>query len=127
VRSRRATVVATILLVIAGCAPELVTVPTTLMATNPPLQRRSVANAAGAESSAGYARTLFPGTLLESVGRIPEGDVWRPLNLTLTVEGASIHEAYVVTSGDRWTGFYLPVERSFSPLKQAVPITLEAR
>ncbi len=116
---------AALVLFSAACAPELVTTPTVLEKSSIVAPLRVVTALTVGESSAGYARTLPSRTRLEGAGRIAEGDVLRPLDITLTVEGASIHEAWVVVSGDRWIGFYLPVERRFSPLKSRVPLNLE--
>jgi hypothetical protein len=111
---------------LAACAPELALRPATLQPGAAPVAPRRVAQDAVGESSAGYARSLPQGTRMEHAGRIAEGDVWRPIGLTLTVEGASIHEAYVVVSESRWIGFYLPVEKAYSPLRSHVALTLEA-
>jgi len=40
------------------------------------------------------------------------------------VEGAHVHEAYLVVAGDRLVGFYLPVEKAYSP---ATPVSLKVR
>ena len=63
----------------------------------------------------GYERTIPPNTEFVEVGRIREGRVLRPLSYVLTVEGAHVHEAYLVVDGEHIVGFYLPVERAFSP------------
>ncbi len=78
-------------------------------------------------SSAGIPRTLPQGTILRRAGSIPEGEVWRPQNRTLTAQGWNVHEGWVVLSGSAWTGFYLPVERAFSPLAEPVTLTTEER
>jgi hypothetical protein len=61
-----------------------------------------------------------------NVGRTSEGDVYKPVGRVFTVEGAHIHEAYLVLVGNRLVGFYLPVERAFAPAP-AGPITLSFR
>ena len=48
------------------------------------------------------------------MGRSREGEIFRPVDRVFTVEGAQIHEAYLVLNGERIVGFYLPVERAFS-------------
>jgi predicted acetyltransferase len=50
-----------------------------------------------------------------SAGRSQEGQVYKPVDGVFTVEGAQVHEAHLVLEGDRLVGFYLPVERAFSP------------
>jgi hypothetical protein len=39
-----------------------------------------------------------------------------------TLEGANIHEAWLVIRGAALVGFYLPAERAFSPLTSPVPL-----
>jgi hypothetical protein len=63
----------------------------------------------------GYERVIRRGSAWKLVGRSREGDVYRPIDRVFTVEGAQVHEAYLVLNGDRIVGFYLPVERAFSP------------
>jgi hypothetical protein len=80
---------------------------------------------ASVASSAGVPRTLPPGTVLRHHGSIAEGEVWRPANRVLTAEGWDAHEGWVVLSSHTWVGFYLPVERAFSPLSRPVALTME--
>lgn len=74
-----------------------------------------------------YRRHLAAGTELAEIGSVREGRVLKPVNAVLTVEGAHMHEAYAVVQGERLVGFYLPVEKSFSPLSQSVPLLLQER
>jgi len=76
-------------------------------------------------SSAGYARTLQSGTLWRTVGAIDQGRVLQPVDMVLTAEGAHMREAYIVVRAGAWSGFWLPVEDAFSPLRQPVPIEFE--
>jgi hypothetical protein len=62
-----------------------------------------------------YARTLRKTTRWDQVGTIPEGDVLRSKDQVLTVECSNVHEAYLVMSGSKLIGFFLPVERGFIP------------
>ncbi len=64
----------------------------------------------------GFARLLKGGTRWDFVGTTSYGDVYRSKDQTLTVEASNIHEAYIVISSGKLVGFYLPVEKSFSPL-----------
>lgn len=64
----------------------------------------------------GYNRTLKAKTKWEYVGKISYGDVFRTKDQVLTVEASNIFEAYIVVSSEKLVGFYLPVEKSFSPL-----------
>ncbi len=73
----------------------------------------------------GYHRTLKRGSTWRAVGRLPNGDVYTTGDQVLTVEASNIQEAYIVVESRKLIGFYLPVERTFSPLRQPVglPVT----
>lgn len=68
----------------------------------------------------GYARTLPRGTVLKFVGSIDQGDVYRPVNYLLTLEGANIHEVYVVVNRTDIVGFFMPVELAFVPSRAPI-------
>ena len=61
----------------------------------------------------GYPRFLPRGTVLKQVGTVADGDVFKPVNFTLTLEGANVHEAFLVLKNNELVGFYLPVEQAF--------------
>ena len=65
------------------------------------------------------------GTTWDFVGTISSGDVFRTKDQILTVEASNIHEAYIVVSSDKLVGFYLPVEKSFSPLSAAPELRMK--
>ena len=73
----------------------------------------------------GYQRILRKGTKWRPVGRIPQGDVYTTSDQVLTVEASNIQEAYIVVESRRLVGFYLPVERTFSPVKQRVELAMK--
>lgn len=68
----------------------------------------------------GYQRSLRQGSRWLKVGRVPQGDVYKPYMDVFTVEGAHIHEAYLVVDSSQLVGFYLPAERSYANLDQRV-------
>jgi hypothetical protein len=70
----------------------------------------------------GYGRTLRAGTKWNLFGSIAPGDVYRSPDQVLTVEGYNVHEAYIVVSDHQLVGFYLPVEKSFTPARKSVPL-----
>ncbi|NTU42197.1 MAG: hypothetical protein HGA78_03930 [Nitrospirales bacterium] len=70
----------------------------------------------------GYSRELKRGARWVCVGAIAEGDVYKTNDQVLTVEGSNIHEAYIVLKSQNLVGFYLPVERTFSPLSNPIEI-----
>ena len=73
----------------------------------------------------GYQRTINSGTTFLEVGTTQYGVVLKPLNTIFTIEGAHMHEAYPVIQNGTVTGFYLPVEKSFSPLTKPAAISIE--
>ena len=64
----------------------------------------------------GYSTTLKDGVIWDYVGFIPAGEVFKTKDQILTVEGSNIFEAYIVVSSGRLMGFYLPVQKAFSPI-----------
>ena len=73
----------------------------------------------------GYQRTINSGTTFLEVGTTQYGVVLKPLNTSFTIEGAHMHEAYPVIQNGTVTGFFLPVEKSFSPLTKPAAISIE--
>ena len=104
-------------LALAACAPEIVRQPTQLT----PVTEQAGGTIEILEDTsilvgpAEYRRVIGRGSVWTRIGRVVEGEVYKPVNRVFTVEGAQIHEAYLVLDGDRVVGFYLPVERAFSP------------
>lgn len=72
----------------------------------------------------GYSRTLKQGTRWDYVGCLPQGDVFKTKDQILTVEASHIHEAYIVISSRKLVGFYLPVEKTFSPLSEPQELSM---
>lgn len=70
----------------------------------------------------GYGRVLRKGTRWQEIGTIEHGAVYRSLDQTLTVEGFNVHEAFIVVSGNQLVGFYLPVEKTFTPASSQVAL-----
>jgi hypothetical protein len=75
--------------------------------------------------STGYSTTLRANTRWELVGTVPQGEVYRTRDQVVTLEGDHIHEGYVVVKQGALVGFYLPVERTFSPLTEVQPLSIE--
>ena len=73
----------------------------------------------------GYERTIKAGTEFVPAGTVKQGMVLKPTNTIFTIEGAHMHEAYPVVDNGRIVGFYLPVERAFSPLSQPVNLSIQ--
>lgn len=72
----------------------------------------------------GYRRVLRAGTRWTYVGTVDAGDVYKTADQVLTVEASNIHEAYAVVASGRLVGFYLPVEKTYSPAIAPVPLPM---
>ena len=66
----------------------------------------------------GYSRVIKAGTKWDYIGTLENGDVFNSKDQVLTVEASNIHEAYIVISSGKLVGFYLPVEKTFSPVSE---------
>lgn len=108
-------VVLTVLL--NACAVHYAPVQLQLADVPSALPQRTLAQGAAIQFQTGYSRELKAGSVWRPIGSLSEGTVYRPVNDVFTVEGAHIHEAYLVVQSDQLVGFYLPAERGFSPLK----------
>lgn len=113
---------------LAACAPEVVRRPEALapMAGSPG-SSIEILKEAKVDVGPGYRRTIWEGSVWTRVGRVSQGEVYRPVTHVFTVEGAHVHEAYLVLDGDRVVGFYLPVERAFSPAPEGPSTKLSIR
>jgi len=116
-RPARAAVLLVLLsLLLAACTPEVVRQPAQLTAvTGQSESAIEVLQDASLSVGPGYQRVIPRGSVWTSVGRTAQGEVFKPVGRVFTVEGTHIYEAYLVLDGDRVVGFYLPVERAFSP------------
>lgn len=114
-------------LALSACAAEIIRHPSVLVPADAEDAVVTLASSVEIRLNSGYRRTLAEGTQFQLVGTLQEGRVFKPLNNTFTVEGAHVHEAFVVVKGDELVGFYLPVERSFSPLQLPQRFTLLER
>lgn len=105
---------------LAGCTAVRHT-PATLstMTADAP---RVLASAAEIRLDTGYGRALKAGSRWLRQGTLPQGEVYKPWQDVFTLEGAHIHEAWLVLQEDRLVGFYLPAERGFSPLSPPVSL-----
>lgn len=72
----------------------------------------------------GYKRGLKPDSRWRHVGSIAQGQVFRPLDSVLTIEGRQVHEAYLVISGGKLVGFYLPGEANYAALDAPIPLAI---
>lgn len=112
-----------VLAVLAGCAPAVVQQTTEFTPRTGKSFR--LARRADVSLSTGYSTTLRPGARWELAGQVPQGEVYRTRDQIVTVEGSHIHEAYIVVKDGAVVGFYLPVERTFSPVTPPQAIATE--
>jgi hypothetical protein len=70
----------------------------------------------------GYSRTLRKGTRWNPVGTLAEGIVYKSPDQALTIECSNVYEVYLVVARLRLVGFYLPVEKGFSPLGEPIQL-----
>jgi hypothetical protein len=70
----------------------------------------------------GYTKSVKAGSMWQRVGVVPQGVVYRPVGDVFAIEGANMHEAYLVVAEGDLVGFYLPGEAAFSPLPERVPL-----
>jgi hypothetical protein len=110
-------VLALTVLALAACAPEVARRPTQLTPLTEGVGGTiEILADLPIAVGPGYRRVIGKGSVWTRIGRSGEGEVYKPINRVFTVEGAQVHEAYLVLEGDRVVGFYLPVERAFSPV-----------
>jgi hypothetical protein len=121
--------VALAVLGLAACAPEVVRQPTVLtpLTEQPGGSIEVLREASVAVGPMGYRRTIREGSVWTRVGRVSQGEVYKPTNQVFMVEGTHVHEAYLVLDGDQIVGYYLPVERAFAPTPDDKKTTLSIR
>ena len=85
-------------------------------------ESRVLAKEVGITLDTGYTRTLKAGSRWRAVGTVDQGDVYRPVGDVFTLEGAHIHEAWLVVRNGTLVGFYLPAEHGYSPLGATAPL-----
>lgn len=113
---------------LAGCATEVRRDPVELTTVAAEQGRRfSSTGDIEVMLESRYTRRIASGTEFVAVGRVAQGLVLKPTQTVLTVEGAHVHEAYAVHRDGQIVGFYLPVERAFTPLAKPAPMPLQER
>ncbi|UDM50235.1 hypothetical protein [Cupriavidus sp. MP-37] len=94
----RARLAAGYCLALSACAPMIATAPSTIEVTQPSVAARpiQILSATTVQLDTGYSRTLPERSVWSRVGRVPQGDVYRPIGTIFTIEGRQVHEAYLV-------------------------------
>jgi hypothetical protein len=62
------------------------------------------------------------GARWNTVGTLAEGIVYKSPDQALTIECSNVFEVYLVVARLRLVGFYLPVEKGFSPLGEPIQL-----
>jgi hypothetical protein len=93
-------------------------------ARNEPASRVTLARRVDLDIGLGYRRQLREGSTWSYVGTIDAGEVYRSRDQVFTLEASNIHEAWLVVSGARLVGFYLPVENGYAPAVEVVTLPL---
>jgi hypothetical protein len=112
---------------LTGCAFDVVHVkqfPANLDSGQAPKNSCVLEKEVNVDLGTGYSRTLRPGTRWDYAGSILQGEVFKTKDQILTVEASHIHEAYIVVSSGKLVGFYLPVEKTFSPLSEPQELSM---
>lgn len=112
-------------LLLNACAFDIVHVkqtPASIALQNDPSANFTLKKEVKVSLGTGYSRTLKANTNWSLVGSLPEGSVFKTRDQILTVEGSNIYEAYIVVESNQLRGFYLPVEGTYSSLKEPLPL-----
>ena len=113
---------ALLLLCLSACAVQHTPSQLVALPSSAPARTRTLVQETEIKLDTGFVRSLKSGSTWQQLGAIPDGEVYRPVKDVFTLEGANIHEAYLVVRGDLLVGFYLPAERGFSPMQVPVPL-----
>jgi hypothetical protein len=73
----------------------------------------------------GFPTILRANTTWNQVGATEAGKVYATKDQVVKVEASNIYEAYIVVSNNCLTGFYLPVEKTVTPLSHALPLEIQ--
>jgi len=126
-RKRLASAGILAVLLLTGCAFDLAHVSFTpaQLAAQADANRSFTLKEAVDISAPCYNRTLRKDTRWDLVGRIPEGEVFKSKDQAMTVECSNVHEAYLVVSKGSLVGFYLPVEKGFVKITDAIKLPIK--
>lgn len=109
-------------LMCVGCAPEIVrqAIPYVQKTGTPEFSQ--LGKSVKVPNWSGTGNSLFVGTRWDWVGEVSHGRVYRSKDSVFFLQGANSHEAYLVVRDKKLVGFYLPGEKSWSPLEPALEI-----
>lgn len=114
-------------IIFSGCAFDIVHIDQVpVQYENEKIQKSSfkLTNKVHINLGTGYSRQLNEGTKWHYVSTISFGDIFKTNDQILTIEGSNIFEAFIVVSEKNLVGFFLPVEETYSPLSNPIPLQL---
>lgn len=119
-------IAAMVCFLIMGCAAEVTrhTVVFNSLASASDTEQRLVKRNELVTFNSGYERAILKDSSWKLVGSVPQGRVYASSGSAFSVEGAHVHEAYLVVAKGNLVGFYLPVEKSFTPLNSVRVVNL---
>lgn len=125
----KSLIVVLVPILVIGCASEVPRSPATFtqIASQLPKHVIQLESDIVIDVGTGYSRMLPRGTVLKQTGTVVEGDVYKPVNYTLTLEGANIHEVHLVLKNSELVGFYMPVEKAFVLPKNKITAKFSTR
>ena len=118
-----------VILLLKSCAFDLVHVkqiPAQIEQNKLPASSFELLDEVNIKLDSGYSRKLKKATKWHYVGTISQGDIFQTNDQVLTVEASNIHEAYIVISSPNIVGFYLPIEKTFSPVNDSQELKMRA-
>jgi hypothetical protein len=110
---------------IAACAQAVKQEPAAALQPAERAKQFRVAQGLDVRLDTGFTTHIKSQTTWSLVGTLAQGEVYKSRDQVLTVEGADVHEAYLVMAGDELVGFYLPVEHAFARISPARPLSVE--
>jgi hypothetical protein len=129
-RPRRvAALLCTGIILCSGCAFDIVSVrqtPATFVPVPNAPENFSLSQDTEVLIGSGFPTRLHASSVWHLVGTIEQGQVFTTRDQIVTVEASNIHEAQLVVARDNIVGFFLPVEKTFAPAKQPVPIVRQS-
>ena len=125
--------VALLAMALSGCATDVSQVDQKPAAISPAGRGHAfqLLKAVKVHMNTGYTSILQASTSWHQMGSMNSGEVYSTQDQVVTVravptfKGGRSYEAYIVVTGGSLVGFYLPVEKTYSPLHS--PIRLQIR
>lgn len=111
------------MVLLTSCATEIPRQPTTLI---PDAEGEGQSRVIQVDEDAvvqlpsGYPRSIPAGSSWKESGTVEGRVVYKPTKDVFTIEGAHVHEAYLLLDGNMLVGFFLPGESAVSWLKNKV-------